>query len=207
MILGTANFGQEYGGKPGLDKSTAFKLLDMALEAGWGVETSTEYGPAYSWCQEWHKQPPIILCKTGRGSKVPMFWVDDNGSGEGLSVYDLEEGLSTVIEAPLSVLNQTWAPYVFLHDFYARSVFARGLVFDHPPLLQLSSGSGYSITELCLGFVDSLSPRGIVVGIDSTAQLDQCRKSIPSLPPDVLAGLRQLDLRLDLRAKREILPV
>ncbi|MCS7308338.1 MAG: aldo/keto reductase [Aquificaceae bacterium] len=59
FILGTANFGMEYGIACGgkLSKEEAFQILDRALSEGiWGVDTAIAYGEAHSVLGEYIKQ-------------------------------------------------------------------------------------------------------------------------------------------------------
>ena len=204
MLLGTANFGQTYAGKS-VDTATAFRLLDMAHEAGWGVETSVLYGGAAAIVFLWPRIPHFLIIK----SNVPVLCHADLFMSHGKfdpvhhqaqSIYEPHEAKCVIVEAPFSILNQSCAPLFENHEVYARSVFARGAAFTHEPLLEVSTKTGYSIPELCLGFVESFNPAGIVVGVESIAQLQELISlGRFRLPEAVLDLLNTLDLRLDLR--------
>lgn len=222
-LMGTANFGRDYRGSM-IDAQTAFWLMDIAYEAGWGLETAIAYEEALpiigAWQHSNRKLFTRIICKGGsqedlEDCRISLGYVWkflSHGKKldychDGQSIYEPYEAKTGLIEAPISILNQSCVPLIGSHEVYARSIFSRGLAFKHEPLIRLAQQSGLTIAELCLGFVRSLCPAGIVVGIDDATQLQALVNTRRvSLAQDVLAECRKLDLRLDTRRGREILP-
>ena len=220
LILGTANFGVEYKGRKVQDPHG---VLGLAAVAGMAVETARAYGVAERIVGEWGESngyPSLII---GKGNslfekrlserilgKIDIYLAHsgecfDPSIHDGLSAYERtdDDSDAKIVEVPLSILDQRWmsVPTTSPSRRLVRSIFARGAVFERPALKRIAADTGFSIVELCLGFVRHHKPAGIVVGVDSVAQLDEIMAARP-LPAEVLPELAKLDERLDLRAGR-----
>lgn len=205
MFIGTANFGTEYFGQR-IDKESCLRLLDMAHEAGWGIETSMLYGDAPFIVHEWLKRKRAFVIGKANADEwtnlVSLLKPDlvlSHGAynpflHDGASLYDVRPS-PHIVEAPFSILNQEWAPHIAGRQFYARSIFCRGKVFAHKPLLDLGDP-----LSLCLGFVRSFPVTGIVVGVESEDQLRKIISANTALDSDTVSQLISLDVRCELRA-------
>lgn len=173
----------------------------MAYEANWGVETAE----AYKWriVLDWQRErrrSHWTIWKADRtcyGLEYNLTLAHKKYRPEfhdGASIYHPDEAIMRVIEAPLSILNQTFSPIVADHDFYARSIFAKGkALFSHS-------------AEQCLRFVKWHYPKGIIVGVENPEQLQELIRldRMPPLENSEVAALRSFDIKLETRGTEKL---
>lgn len=189
LILGTAEFNPEgYGGKLALSVSEINKILDCAKQAGINIiDTAESYN-----CQEILRTQAKGFCiytKT-RDWKVTLDWGDNELRGIlyhykpeekqqtlpfvhrwvnlGVSVYDrfqLPEDTSRILQVPFSYLNRKFEDcFANYRTVLVRSVFGNGECLKK-----------HSVKD-CLAFVGQFRPDGIIVGVNSSKELEEIVK-------------------------------
>lgn len=185
IVLGTANWKQEYNGCRVPDDEQE-RILDWAYGKGihW-LELATAYqtermrpkgfqlcikvnrNDYFLYIQEWSKEGHCILSHNALEAEsircnVNPYWF-------GVSAYDPEELYiqERIIEIPYSIMDRRWDSYIksnHVSCFWARSVFLRGRCLTH-----------VSPSD-CVKFV-LMNPRisKVVIGADS---LDQLKESL-----------------------------
>lgn len=187
LILGTAEFGHpDY---PQIDRKEIARILACAKEGGITlIDTAESYN-----CTEILKAEAKGFCiytKT-RNWKVSLDWGDNELRGIlyhyrpmenrielpfvhrwvnlGVSVYDkaqLPSNVQRILQIPFNIENREFAE-VF-NDYrtvFVRSVFSRGNLLER-----------YSIKE-CLDFVKAYRPDGIIIGVETSEELEMVLKA------------------------------
>ncbi len=185
LILGCAEFAPEgYAGKPCPSDKEISSILSLAKEGGITlIDTAESYG-----CGDTLKRLAKGFCiytKT-RDWKVQLNWGENELRGIlyhyifaeplvelpfvhrwvnlGVSVYgkwQLPSNTSRILQVPFNIENREFEE---VFDDY-RTVFVRS-VFNRGELLKK-----YSIKD-CLDFVKAYRPDGIIVGVNSTKELE-----------------------------------
>lgn len=151
LILGTANFGNNYGKR--LEKDECFSILDRAKELGIKtVATAFDYGKdmadEYGWEDRIHKPRPGEL-----------EWNELSGK-----TLDKPDGkMHQLLMAPLNPMNLDFLPYVPYQTFIARSIFCGG---------KLQRSNKEDVARLILGFLKSHGVKNAVFGVESIEELE-----------------------------------
>ncbi len=174
IILGTANFGQEYNGIH-LDNEEQAAIWQMCRDVGvkW-VDTATSYGnisipEGFTICDK------ILTNEKSRKKLFPnqrYICFSHNYSDDELyhaSLYCPEQVNRpfVMIQFPYSIFNRTWEPYLFSLKsrgtiLFARSIFARG---DALKMFTVKQCLDFVVAN---PFIDK-----IVVGVENAGQLKQ----------------------------------
>jgi hypothetical protein len=193
IILGTANFGKEYGWNHVKAKEVN-KILDTALDLGIKtIETAYDYHcihilePRYLdfdfiWKCDTEKQRDVGM-KAFKAAEVMKHHPPYYAGWTSASLY-LPFGFITDqvewLEVPYNMVDQRFAAMIANDDkvFIARSVFIQGLAFKMPDF------HGIPFYHLAWNFVrNNPNIDAIVVGVDSAAQLEDIM-SIPQYEID-----------------------
>lgn len=173
LILGTAEFNPKgYGGKPPIEKREILRILACAHNNGIKLlDTADTYGTEAL-------EPYFVgfgkLFKSRTAMSAFYHYQPLESPIEGLkmaSVYEIEQmdGLNSVI-APLNIDDTRFLEYHLTiaprPTFYARSVFGRGRLLD----------MGYTVKD-CIDFVKRQSIEGIIVGVNTVAELEEILKA------------------------------
>ena len=182
VYIGTANWGKEYGiNKVKVSPKEIDKILKVADAHNCGIETAWDYN-----CMEALRglgdQFDIIF----KGDEISQFQVADDligevmpmkhhppyGKWEDKSIYNPSDIGWGLCEFPYNIIDQRFSlkivdPPNVPDLFIARSVFIQGLAFKMPDF------HGIPFYHLCWNFVrNNLNIDGIVVGVDTAAQLE-----------------------------------
>jgi aryl-alcohol dehydrogenase-like predicted oxidoreductase len=194
LILGTANFGGQYG--YGLSPSSAEveRILNTATAVG--IEY-IDTAPAYN-CPYYYDGFKVIQKTPYWGEAWALLQHDPDGSlgpparakylglvkKYGISVYTPEQMMKAIrypidiIQVPCNIADNRFIPYLpELHkrgiEVHARSVFLQGALlegkFDLPK---------YTVAQ-CLGFVLAQDFDGVIVGVNTAEQLQELVKVKP----------------------------
>ena len=184
IILGTANFGEEYGWSHVKAKEVN-KILDTALDLGIDtIETAYDYH-CWDTLKErrndfkfiW-KCDTIDEIMTGHelldGNIVLMKHHPPYIEWKHRSVYNPDDCSWGMCEFPYNIVDQRFGKHLGNYGYsMARSVFIQGLAFGMPDF------HGVPFYHLCWNFVrNNPNIDGIVVGVDTAEQL----KDILSIP-------------------------
>lgn len=193
IFVGTANWGKPYGHRQTyVDYDEKWRILDICDAHNLGLETAYDYG-----CIEELKglsdQFEIIYkCDTEEQMAagtfiigwdiIPMKHHAPYGGWDTVSVYspvDVDFNRVVSWEIPFNIVDHKRFSHL-LEDAHtiARSVFIQGLAFQMPDF------HGIPFYHLCWNFVrNNPNIDGIVVGVDSAAQLEDIL-SIPQYEID-----------------------
>ena len=176
LILGAANFGNDYGKR--LEQDECFAILNRAKSLGiWAVDTAQSYGDSANIIQGWGGGLKIFS-KYKRGETYPAYadYVllhdekDVNSidmENDGASLYDpkLAKAIHypSWIQGPLNPLNLSFLYYAGYERFIARSVFCGG---------RLQRSNQEDIATLIFGFLKSHCVKQVVIGVESITELE-----------------------------------
>lgn len=181
VILGTANFGEEYGWSQTKAREV-HKIMDKALDLGIDtIETAYDYHCLDTLCERKKDFNFIFKADTegqfreaedslgfvARMKHHPPFYK----GWEGISMLDPSEPFDAdvkLVEIPYNIVDQRFGEYVISEsEIIARSVFIQGLAFKMPDF------HGIPFYHLCWNFVrNNPNIDGVVVGVDTAAQLE-----------------------------------
>ena len=207
LILGTANFGGQYGHGESPSLAEIERILNVAADAG--IEY-IDTAPAYSNTVDFDGFK--IIQKTPYwGEAYALLQHDPDGSlgpparakflklvqKAGISIYTVEQmqkalhGIPDIIQLPMNIADNRFIPYLpELHkrgiEVHARSVFLQGA------LLEGKFGLPKYTAAQCLSFVLAKDVDGVVVGVNTADQLQELVK----VKPNSLKGLGITDDRI-----------
>ena len=196
LILGTANFGGQYGYGESPSLAEIERILTVAADAGieyidtapayncdyayngFRVITKTPFyylGVRYHAVLEHDPDGRLIAAKEAK----TLGWVDKFG----ISIYTVEQmqkalhGNPDIIQLPMNIADNRFIPYLpELHkrgiEVHARSVFLQGALLTGRGLPKYTAAQ-------CLAFVLAQDVDGVIVGVNTAEQLQELVKVKP----------------------------
>ncbi len=176
VILGTANFGEEYGWSHTKAREV-HKIMDKALDLGIDtIETAYDYHCLDTLCERKKDFRFIYKCDTVEQRNYGTKVLDKNvtvmkhhppyDKWWNRSLYKPTLRTTGVIEIPYNIVDQRFNSFMATYTI-ARSVFIQGLAFKMPDF------HGIPFYHLCWNFVrNNPNIDGIVVGVDTAEQLE-----------------------------------
>ena len=177
VILGTANFGEEYGWSHTKAREV-HKIMDKALDLGIDtIETAYDYHCLDTLCERKKDFNFIFKADTEEQFREAEDSLGDITSMKHhppydgwwyRSIYNTEYISYGTSEFPFNIIDQRFGKYLEDRGYsIARSVFIQGLAFKMPDF------HGIPFYHLCWNFVrNNPNIDGIVVGVDTAAQLE-----------------------------------
>ena len=195
LILGTANFGGQYGYGESPSLAEIERILNVAADAGIEyIDTAPAYNCdyAYNGFKVIQKTPYwgdayALLQHDPDGPISPVIdaWRQNVIEKIGISVYtpgQLEKVIRKrypldILQVPCNIADNRFIPYLpELHkrgiDVHARSVFLQGALLMGEKLPKFTP-------ELCLAFVLAQDFDGVIVGVNTAEQLQELVKVKP----------------------------
>ena len=207
LILGTANFGGQYGYGESPSLAEIERILTVAADAG--IEY-IDTAPAYN-CDYAYNGFKVIQKTPFWGEAYALLQHDPDGDMGvpmrakylnlvkkfGISIYTVEQmqealhSTPDIIQLPMTIADNRFIPYLpELHkrgiEVHARSVFLQGA------LLEGKFNLPKYTAEQCLAFVLSQDVDGVVVGVNTAEQLQELVK----VKPKKIEGLNICDERI-----------
>jgi hypothetical protein len=192
IILGTAHFADEYGWNH-VKAKEVHKILDKALDLGIDtIETAYDYHCLDALATKKSDFNFIFKCDTMTQKKIGMEALTHadimkhhppyNDGWKAISVYNSSSRFGPgveMVEFPYNLIDQRFGVIIPSEcEIIVRSVFIQGLAFQMPDF------HGIPFYHLCWNFVrNNPNIDGIVVGVDSAAQLEDIL-SIPQYEID-----------------------
>ena len=193
LILGTANFGGQYGYGESPSLAEIERILNVAADAG--IEY-IDTAPAYSNTVDFDGFK--IIQKTPYwGEAYALLQHDPDGSlgpparakflklvqKAGISIYTVEQmqkalhGIPDIIQLPMNIADNRFIPYLpELHkrgiEVHARSVFLQGALLEGRGVPKFTAAQ-------CLAFTLAQDVDGVVVGVNTAEQLQELVKVKP----------------------------
>ena len=193
LILGTANFGGQYGHGESPSLAEIERILNVAADAG--IEY-IDTAPAYSNTVDFDGFK--IIQKTPYwGEAYALLQHDPDGSlgpparakflklvqKAGISIYTVEQmqkalhGIPDIIQLPMNIADNRFIPYLpELHkrgiEVHARSVFLQGALLEGRGVPKFTAAQ-------CLAFTLAQDVDGVVVGVNTAEQLQELVKVKP----------------------------
>ena len=195
LILGTANFGGQYGYGEPPSLAEIERILNVAADAG--IEY-IDTAPAYN-CDYAYNGFKVIQKTPYWGEAYALLQHDPDGSmlrpfeakifgfvkRFGISVYTVEQmqkairyiAAPDIIQLPMNIADNRFIPYLpELHkrgiEVHARSVFLQGALLTGRKVPKFTA-------EQCLAFVLAQDVDGVVVGVNTAEQLQELVKVKP----------------------------
>ena len=208
LILGTANFGGQYGYGEPPSLAEIERILNVAADAG--IEY-IDTAPAYN-CDYAYSGFKVIQKTPYWGKAYALLQHDPDGSLYepmmakncrlvqkcGISVYTPEQMLAVfynhevpdIIQVPCNIADNRFIPWLpNLHELeievHARSVFLQGALLE-------GRGVPKFTAEQCLAFVLAQDVDGVIVGVNTAEQLQELVK----VKPKKIEGLNICDERI-----------
>ena len=201
LILGTANFGGQYGFGVSPSLAEIERILNVAADAG--IEY-IDTAPAYN-CDYAYNGFKVIQKTPYCGKAWALLQHDPDGipparnelvEKVGISVYTPEQMMEAlrypidILQVPCNIADNRFIPYLpELHkrgvEVHARSVFLQGALLT-------GRGVPKHTVKQCLGFVLAQGFDGVVVGVNTAEQL----KELLEVKPINYQGLNICDERI-----------
>jgi hypothetical protein len=193
IILGTANFGKQYGWRNiQVPRQEVWKILDTCLENGIDtIETAGSYNAEHTLSEFADKFNYIIKGDYGvtveqianvvkpKSYKPMVHHYDPSVSYDpkywkGASLYApvIPSKWMKVVEVPYNIIDTFYAPHFGKSYTIIRSVFLQGKAFEQQEIF------GIPFYHLCWNFAKQSGADAIVVGVDTAHQL----KDILNIP-------------------------
>lgn len=178
IFVGTANWGQEYGiSHVKVPREEIDRILTVADAHGCGIETAYDYncmdalrglGDQFTVIFKGDDEAHFHEAKETIGRIIKMKHHPPYDKWDHRSVYNLEDHSWDMCEFPYNIVDQRFGKRIEEYGYnIARSVFIQGLAFQMPDF------HGIPFYHLCWNFVrNNPNIDGIVVGVDSAAQLE-----------------------------------
>ena len=204
LVLGTANFGGQYGYGESPSLAEIERILNVAADAG--IEY-IDTAPAYN-CDYAYNGFKVIQKTPWQGRAWALLQHDPDGlpparselvEKVGISIYEPKQLVAAaltycpidIIQLPMNIADNRFIPYLpELHkrgiEVHARSVFLQGA------LLEGKFGLPKYTAAQCLSFVLAKDVDGVVVGVNTADQLQELVK----VKPNSLKGLGITDDRI-----------
>ena len=173
LILGTANFGNDYGKR--LEKEECFRILDRAKELGvWAIDTAQSYGNSPNIIQEWNGGLKIFS-KMNVNEEYPSYanYILAHNQKEshplgrklhGTSYYTTDiVSIYGFIQAQFNPIDFSFKDWANQERFIARSIFCGG---------KLQRGNNEDTARLVFGFLKSHDVKNCVFGVESIEELE-----------------------------------
>jgi aryl-alcohol dehydrogenase-like predicted oxidoreductase len=194
LILGTANFGGQYGHGASPSLAEIERILNVAADAG--IEY-IDTAPAYNCDYAYNGFKVITKTPFDFGDYYALLEHDPDGDMGaataaktlgfvekcGASIYTPERmmkvlhGKPDIIQLPMNIADNRFIPYLTeLHkrgvEVHARSVFLRGALLTGRKLPKFTAAQ-------CLAFVLAQDVDGVIVGVNTAEQLQELVKVKP----------------------------
>ena len=194
LILGTANFGGQYGYGESPSLAEIERILNVAADAG--IEY-IDTAPAYN-CDYAYNGFKVIQKTPYWGEAYALLQHDPDGSmlgpleakifgmvkKFGISVYTVKQMQKAlrypfdIIQLPMNIADNRFIPYLpELHkrgiEVHVRSVFLQGALLE-------GRGVPKFTAEQCLAFTLAQDVDGVIVGVNTAEQLKQLTKVKPN---------------------------
>lgn len=173
LILGTANFGNDYGKR--MNREECYRVLDIAKSLGvWAVDTAESYGESSNIIREWNGGLKIFS-KYKKGEEYPFYadYVLNHDESkrmfyaDGTSFYtrSMVGWTDTFkwIQAPFNPLFYDFKDLAHKKKFIARSIFCGG---------RMQKGDAETTARLVFGFLRSHGVQNVVFGVESVKELE-----------------------------------
>ena len=201
LILGTANFGGQYGHGESPSLAEIERILTVAADAGIEyIDTAPAYNCDYAYngfkviqktpfdfdgyARLYNKPYALLQHDPDGGLDIVSFAKTIGFVGKfGISIYTVEQmqkalhGNPDIIQLPMNIADNRFIPYLpELHkrgiEVHARSVFLQGALLE-------GRGVPKFTAEQCLAFVLAQDFDGVIVGVNTAEQLKQLTKVKP----------------------------